>query len=115
MMDGFFIGQYKPSELAKDYHKQGRENPSYEAYQSLYKELLHYVNANDCTLECKIYKKGILLAENYSCCYDYSEYCDLDFEDHALMLFKDYGLELVNETMNEAKTMLAELCDCSRG
>lgn len=107
----YYIGQYTPAQLARDYAKQGRTNPSREAYASLQKELAHYIQASDCAIRCTIThnETNIILAETYSTCFDYS--CELDdgIEDHARMIFKEHGRDFINEAIRHARETQARL------
>ena len=109
----FYIGQYKPSELARDYAKQGRANSSAEAYASLQKELAHYIQASDCTIQCTIRRCGIKLGEAHSCTFDVSpEYDELDHEGWYKQIVGDYGFDFVHEAVKQARDKLDELCAC---
>lgn len=105
----FVIGQYKPSELAKSYAKQGRENPSRDAYASLQKELRHYIEAQDCSLRCTIEKAGIELAETYGISFEHSHVYGEDLGELGAHVLKDYGMGLVREAVAEAKAVLERL------
>lgn len=108
----FYIGQYTPGQLASEYAKQGRENPSKEAYESLQKELGWYLTAADYNLVCEVSKAGIELAEVYGITFDYSwEYADESLEEYAVKwMLPDYGDEVVGEAVKEAKEALRNLC-----
>ena len=105
----YYIGQYKPSELARDFAIQGRANPSKEAYESLQKELEHYINASDCSLKATISKAGIELAECYGISFDHSYVYGKDLEESAREMLKEYGLEFVHEAVIEARDTLKAL------
>lgn len=104
----YFIGQYKPSELASDYSKQGRENPSKEAYESLQNELGHYITASDCAIECRVFVADVLMAENhFSCGFDYSvEYDDDTIEERAREILKDHGRDFIRDAIAETRETL---------
>jgi len=103
-----YIGQCKPSELASDFAKQGRENPSAEAYKSLQDELAHYIEANDCALLCSVSANCIELSSQYSCGFDYSyDYCG-DFEDYAKTMLKEYP-DFIAEAIEEARSTINNL------
>jgi hypothetical protein len=110
----YYIGQYKPSELAKDYAEQGRENPSREAYASLQKELAHYIQASDCVLQATVSRAGIDLGEAYSVGFDISPEYYAAPEEHAKRIRGDYGHEFVSEAIKQARETLATLCDCEQ-
>jgi hypothetical protein len=107
----FYIGQTTPDELARDYAKQGRTNPSKEAYACLQKELAHYIQASDCALRCTVTHNGtgIELAETYSICFDYSCECDDSIEGHAKQIIKDYGIDFIKEAIQHARDTQARL------
>ena len=107
----FYIGQYTPAQLASDYATQGRTNPSREAYESLQKELAHYIQASDYAVRCTIThnETNITLAETYSTCFDYSCECDESIEDHARMIFKEYGRDFISEAIQHARETQARL------
>lgn len=102
----YYIGQTTPAELAKEYAKQGRDNPSLEAYQSLQSELAHYIQASDCALKCTVMKHNVIIAENYGTTFDYSVELPQSFDEYGELMFKEYGTELVKETFNEARSKL---------
>ena len=103
-----YVGQYTPRQLAKDYAKQGRKNPSKEAYESLQKELEHYILASDCTLKATVYKifrtgkhrRFVQRIPGVS--YD-------SYEQAAKLFIKNYGLDFVKEAIKEAREMLKQL------
>lgn len=107
--NGHYIGQYKPSELAKDYANQGRLNPSKEAYESLSKELEHYIQASDCALKVTVYKQGIELASNYGISFDFSFVYHNSYEEEGLRMLSEYGDYFINEAINEARDNLRKL------
>ena len=103
----FYIGQYTPAELAKDYARQGRENPSKVAYESLQNELGHYITADDCFLQCKVYGAGHELACVTGISFEYSyEYDDESLEDLALIMLKEHGREFIHEAIKDARQEL---------
>ena len=104
----YYIGQYTPAELARDYAKQGRENPSKEAYESLQNELGHYITADDCYLQCVIYGAGHELASETGIGFDYShEYDDDTLEETALLMLREHGREFIHEAIKAAREQLA--------
>ncbi len=105
----YYIGQYTPAQLASDYAKQGRENPSKEAYASLQKELEHYIHASDCSLRATISKAGVELATNYGISFDHSHVQDETREEMALLMLKEHGLDFISEAVSEARDTLAAL------
>jgi hypothetical protein len=107
----YYIGQTTPAELAREYAKQGRANPSREAYDSLQRELAHYITATDCAIRCTIThtETGIGLGESYSCSFDHSDYLDCDIEENARRVLRDYGRDFIREAVAEARATLAKL------
>lgn len=55
--------QYSLAELTKDYTKQGRENPSYEAYESLQRELCVALESYLLSVVFTVSKAGYVLEE----------------------------------------------------
>lgn len=108
----YYIGQTTPAELAKEYAKQGIENPSKAAYDNLQKELEHYVHASDCALRCTIGHRetGLELASCYGISSDFSYVYYDGYQDFANKLVKDYPLsELLAEAIKEVRTTLKAL------
>lgn len=106
----YYIGQYTPAELAKDYANQGRANPSKEAYESLQNELGHYMTADDCYLQATVSVAGHTLASVAGISFDYSwEYDDASLEETALLMLKEYGREFISEAIEEARQQLNAL------
>jgi len=98
------------AELTKSFAKQGRENPSREAYESLQKELGWYITADDCYLRYTVSKAGIELADYIGIGFDYSwHYSDQSLEDYALEILADYGD--TEEALAEAKENLSALLE----
>jgi hypothetical protein len=98
------------AELTKSYAKQGRENPSREAYESLQKELSHYLNCYGVELVVRAYKCNVLLAEVSSCLFEFSyEYYDSLSELQAY-IEKEEGDWLKEKVMEEAQNKLKQLC-----
>lgn len=107
----YYIGQYTPAQLARDYAKQGRVNPSREAYESLQKELAHYIQASDCAIRCTITHNdtGITLSKTYSTCFDYSHELDESIEQHARFVIDDHGRDFIHEAIEHARDIQARL------
>lgn len=55
---------YTPAELAREYAKDGRDNPSREAYRSLQRELEDDLLGNMITVWCTVSRNGIELASD---------------------------------------------------
>jgi hypothetical protein len=106
----YYIGQYLPKDLASDYAKQGRENPSEAAYKSLQDELGHYITADTCWLEYVWYRNGIEITTNTGCGFDYSyEFSKGGLEDEAEAFFLDYGPQELAEGLEDAQTALKQM------
>ncbi|ATE85938.1 hypothetical protein Sf18_gp75 [Shigella phage Sf18] len=72
---------YSLSQLMSDYAKQGRENPSIEAYKSLQDELQRDLEANSYVLFAKVEdKEGNTVLNSFSLAYGF-DWCYLDGED----------------------------------
>ena len=82
---------YTPAELAKEYAKQGRKNPSKEAYNSLQNELLHYLYGFCFYAEIEIKRAGIWLAGDWISS-DYSDWAfpTTSLETEAERIAKEY-------------------------
>ena len=98
--------QTSVSELASHYSKQGMDNPSGAAYESLQTQLAHYIQASDCAIQITIKKAGITLAETTSCTFDLSPEWPWD-----ISYWKDYGAEVTREALYEAWNTLEVLCN----
>lgn len=108
----FVIGQYTPAELARDYAKQGRDNPPREAYRSLQDELRHYIEAGDYGYQIEIKKAGITIADyTAGFGFDWSHYCEETLEEHALSIWREFDgrREWLREAITEAREALARL------
>jgi len=107
----FYIGPATPAQLARDYAKQGRENPSREAYDSLQRELAHYMTASDCAIRCTVThtETGIELAESFSCGFDHSDYLECDIEENARRMLAEYGRDFIREAIKEARDTIRKL------
>ena len=100
--------QYSLSDLSKDYAKQGRFTPSYDAYKSLQEQLIRDSEAFKVILNCRVLKNSIELASECLIGSDY-HYNDYDYDhDKALhYLYSDYGN--IEHVIAEANKML---CEC---
>jgi len=99
----FYIGQTTPSELASSFAKQGRDNPSEEAYASLQQQLEHYILASDCAIRCSVHKCGVKLGESYGVSFDYSHIYHDEYSDMAKVMLKEHGLDFMYEATKEAR------------
>ena len=70
----FIPRQVSLSELAADYAKQGRENPSAAAYQSMQEQLMRDITTSDYGFRATAYIGDILVLddEHMGCGFDYS-------------------------------------------
>jgi hypothetical protein len=99
----YFIGQTTPAELAQWYAKQGKENPSAEAYKSLQEDLGMYLTADTCWLEYVWHKNGIEVHTATSCCFEYSyDYSKGTLESEAENIYVDHGESDLQDGVAEA-------------
>lgn len=99
---------YSLASLASDYAKQGRENPSAEAYESAQQELGWLITADDCALLYRVTCNGIELCEDYGIGFEYSyQYNDQAIEQCALEMLRDYdeSEEVLNRAFEILKTL----------
>lgn len=107
----FVIGQSTPAEVAAHYAKQGRPNPSREAYESLQRELRYYMTATDCSLRVRVFANGDKVAEEYgSVGFEHSwEYGD-SLEDVGREMLREFGMrEEVALATQKARAHLGEI------
>lgn len=97
------------AELASSYAKQGRENPSREAYESLQSQLERDLNASDYGFQVSAEIDGVTLFddENLGCSFDYSYHDDGDLLDAAQEVFKEYGTD--KDAIDLAKVKAGEI------
>lgn len=97
------------AELASSYAKQGRENPSREAYESLQNELTRDINASDYGFQVSAEIDGVTLFddENLGCSFDYSYHDDGDLLDAAQEVFKEHGID--QDAIGLAKVKAGEI------
>lgn len=99
----YYVGQTKPSELTKDYAKQGRDNPEQAAKESLEKELGHYIEASDCSLKVSVFKNDIELSSEVGSGFDWSYgYCG-DLEEYATKFYSDFIGDAMEEALLNAR------------
>jgi len=101
-----------PADLAKEYAKQGRANPSKEAYDSMQKELLHYIAGDMYIARVRVIIEGEeVLDESLS--FDHSSYLfDNTPEEEALARVLEYFGnvdDLMKRAREEAKKRAARL------
>jgi len=91
---------YTPAELAKDYARQGRTNPSAEAYASLQKELCHALESHGVTATITVSKAGVDLVSD-SISGFWSTHISLSVEDLIADLVETYFS--VDDLIEEAR------------
>ena len=101
---------YTPAQLAKEYAAQGRANPSKEAYDSLQKELSHYLDGICYSAIVEIKRAGIVLATD---CIgsDYSDNYGESLADNAIQCAKEHFCikDLISQARVEAGKLLLQL------
>ena len=97
------------AELASSYAKQGRENPSREAYESMQNQLTRDLNASDYGFQVSAEIDGVTLFddENLGCSFDYSYHDDGDLLDAAQEVFKEHGID--QDAIDLAKVKAGEI------
>ena len=97
------------AELASAYAKQGRKNPSREAYESLQSQLERDLNASDYGFQVSAEIDGVTLFydENLGCSFDYSYHDDGDLLDAAQEVFKEHGID--QDAIDLAKVKAGEI------
>lgn len=106
----FFIPkQYSLSQLAADYAKQGRENPSAAAYQSLQDQLQRDIHACDYGFKVSAYVGGVevLADEIVGCGFDYSYDDEEDLITVARSVWDEY--DTTAEVIETAKKAAADI------
>ena len=109
----FIPKQITLSELAADYAKQGRANPSGEAYQALQNQLERDLSASDYGFRVSAYIGGIeVLADEYvGCGFDYSYDDEGDLLDAARRVWDEY--DTTAEVIEMAKKAAADIVAAS--
>lgn len=109
----FIPKQITLSELAADYAKQGRTNPSAAAYQSLQEQLVRDISASDYGFKVSAYVGGVeVLADTYvGCGFDYSYDDEGDLLDAARRVWDEYGT--LEEVIEMAKKAAADIVAAS--
>lgn len=108
----FYIGQTSPKELTRLFAKEGKINPSKEAYLSLQRDLEHYIQASDCSIKYTVYKNNIELVWSYGANFDFSYVYYSNYEEAGKIFLKEEGSEKIKELILEAKEVLNSLCNC---
>lgn len=109
----FFIPkQCSLSQLAADYAKQGRENPSAAAYQSLQDQLQRDIYACDYGFNVSAYIGGVevLDSEYVGCGFDHSEYDKDDLITAARRVWDEY--DTTADVIEMAKKAAADIVAC---
>ena len=109
----FIPKQISLSELAADYAKQGRDNPSGEAYKALQDQLVRDISASDYGFKVSAYVGGVeVLADTYvGCGFDYSYDDEGDLLDAARRVWDEYGA--TEEVIEMAKKAAADIVAAS--
>lgn len=110
----YFIPQQTSlSGLASDYAKQGRENPSFEAYQSLQNQLERDITASDYGFRVNAYIGDILVLDegHVGCGFDYSYDDEGSLLDRAICVWDEYGT--TDEVIGMAKKAAADIVAAS--
>ena len=109
----FIPKQCTLSELAADYAKQGRANPSGAAYQALQDQLMRDVHACDYGFKVSAYIGDVeLLADESVCCgFDYSYDDEGGLLDEARRVWDEYGT--LEEVIGMAKKAAADIVAAS--
>lgn len=106
----FFIPKpYSLSQLAADYAKQGRENPSAAAYQSLQNQLERDISASDYGFKVSAYVGGVEVLDDecVGCGFDHSIYDKEDLLSAARRVWDEYGT--TDEVIEMAKKAAADI------
>ena len=109
----FIPKQCTLADLAADYAKQGRDNPSGEAYQSLQEQLMRDLHACDYGFMVSAYVGGVeILTDEYvGCGFDYSFYDDGDLLSAARSVWDEY--DTTAEVVEMAKKAAADIVAAS--
>lgn len=109
----FIPKQCTLSELAAAYAKQGRDNPSAAAYQSLQNQLERDISASDYGFKVSAYVGGVevLAGEFVGCGFDYSYDDEGDLLDEARRVWDEY--DTTAEVIEMAKKAAADIVAAS--
>ena len=109
----FIPKQCTLAELAASYAKQGRDNPSAAAYQSLQNQLERDISASDYGFKVSAYVGGIevLAGEYVGCGFDYSYDDEGDLLSAARLVWDEYGA--LEEVIEMAKKSAADIVAAS--
>nr|DAY73708.1 MAG TPA: hypothetical protein [Caudoviricetes sp.] len=99
------------SELTKEYAKQGRANPSQEAYASLQRQLMRDIHASDYyfTVDAHAGSVTLLTDEVIACGFDWSHHDGEDLEDTAREVWNGNGGE--SEALEAATKAARKILD----
>jgi hypothetical protein len=105
----FIPKHYALADLAADYAKQGRENPSAEAYRSTQEQLMRDLHACNYGFSVSAFVGGVeLLVDEYAgCWFDYSCDDEVDLLDYASRVWDEYGT--TEEVIGMAKKAAREI------
>lgn len=91
------------AELASDFHKQGRDNPSREAYESLQAQLERDIEASDYYIDASVKHtpSGRVILDGFTVgpCFDHSIHDDETLEAALLDVVTEY--DLADEVLEE--------------
>ena len=109
----FIPKQYTLADLAADYARQGRENPSAAAYQSLQEQLMRDLHACDYGFMVSAFVGGVeILTDEYvGCGFDYSYDDEGDLLDAARRVWDENGT--TEEVIGMAKKAAADIVAAS--
>ena len=109
----FIPQQCSLAELAASYAKQGRDNPSGAAYQSMQEQLMRDITASDYGFRATAYIGDILVLddEHMGCGFDYSYDDEGSLLDRAICVWDEYGT--TDEVIGMAKKAAADIVAAS--
>lgn len=109
----FIPKQYTLADLAADYARQGRGNPSGEAYQSMQDQLMRDISASDYGFSVSAFVGGVeILTDEYvGCGFDYSYDDEGDLLDAARRVWDEY--DTTAEVIGMAKKSAADIVAAS--
>lgn len=109
----FIPKQCTLSELAAAYAKQGRDNPSAAAYQSLQEQLVRDISASDYGFKVSAFVGGVdvLAGEYVGCGFDYSYDDEGDLLSAARLVWDEY--DTTDEVIGMAKKAAADIVAAS--
>ena len=107
----FIPKQCTLSELAAAYAKQGRDNPSAAAYQSLQEQLVRDISASDYGFKVSAFVGGVevLAGEYVGCGFNYSYDDEGSLLDRAICVWDEYGT--TDEVIGMAKKAAADILE----